>query len=120
MPQKWQKNWKKENVPYVDNNGVQIQDEVEGMGHRDEKIFSLGNMTLLNGKLNNIISNSDFITKLEGKPAEKGKKAQAGIKQCADLLITREDIINKSTWDEQAIFEREKKLTREIMNIWGI
>ena len=89
------------------------------MSHRDEKIFSLGNMTLLNGKLNNIISNSDFKTKLEGKPAEKGKKAQVGIKQCADLLITREDIINKSEWNEQTIYEREKKLAREIINIWG-
>lgn len=117
MPQKWQKNWKK--IRYVDNNGSHIKDEIEGMSHRDEKIFSLGNMTLLNGKLNNIISNSDFKTKLEGKPAEKGKKAQVGIKQCADLLITREDIINKSEWNEQTIYEREKKLAREIINIWG-
>ena len=119
MPQKWEQNWNSKVLPYVDSNNNIITDELEGMANRQEKIYSLGNMTLLNGKLNASISNNDFNTKLEGVHGQKGKKDRNGIKQYAALSITRDDIINKSVWNEYTISEREKALAEEIFEIWG-
>ena len=75
-------------------------------------------MTLLNGRLNNTISNDSFKRKVEGDDKKKGLKAYSS------LLITQQDIIEKvydkdKEWNETEIEKREKALTDEIIDIWG-
>ena len=116
MPQKWEKNWS--SVPYVDSKGNILPNNDESKKQRYKKIYSLGNMTLLNGRLNASISNSDFKKKMEGE----GKKG--GVKKYSSLSVTKDDLIenvyekNKS-WDEQAIIERELYLGKEVVDLWG-
>ena len=115
LPQKWDKTWK--SVPFVDDNNKVIKDELEGTKNRDLKKYSLGNMTLLNGRLNASISNDTFVKKVD----KDGKK---GLDHFSSLSITKDDIIKDNyevdkTWNEYKISEREKKLGKEILEIWG-
>lgn len=117
MPQKWEEYWSNDNVPYVDENGNKITNLAEGKNRRNKKITSLGNMTLLNGKLNDSISNNSFQKKIEGE----GRKA--GVKKYASLSITSDDVVAEhdkdGIWNEQKIEDREQKLASEILTIWG-
>lgn len=122
MPQKWEENW--HSVPYKDANNNTLANTDENSKNRYAAIKSLGNMTLLNGRLNASISNSTFKEKIEGRK-EKGKKEIKGVKHYATLSITRNDIINDiyeatKEWNEYEIFQREKKLGKEVLEIWGV
>lgn len=102
MPQKWEENWKK------------IGKDKE---NAEKLIYQIGNMTLLNTPLNVSISNAKWETKLNGDKSKKNC-----IKKCADLLITRDDIVNKNIkeWNETAIEHRTEKLIKEFFEIWDI
>lgn len=115
MPQKWEANWK--SVPYVDGNNNPITDDLEGNKNRYNFVYSLGNMTLLNGKLNASISNNTFIKKID-------KDGKSGIDHYSSLSITKDDIIKENyevdkTWNEYKIKQREIKLGNEFLEIWG-
>ena len=117
MPQKWEENWS--NVQYVDNKNKKLPFDEKYRQIRNEKISSIGNMTLLNGSLNKAVSNSSFKEKLEGS-----KDKNNGLKHFASLSITREDIIDNvyekgREWNEAEIIIREEKLANEIIEIWG-
>lgn len=77
MPQKWEEFWK--DVPYVDENGNQLPDNDESKIKRYAKVYSLGNMTLLSGRLNSAISNDIFKKKMEGNGKKKGIKAYSSL-----------------------------------------
>ena len=116
MPQKWEKNWS--SVPYVDDKGNVLPNNDESKNQRYKKIYSLGNMTLLNGRLNASISNSDFKKKMEGE----GKKG--GVKKYSSLSVTKDDLIENvyeknKPWNEQTIIERELYLGKEVVDLWG-
>lgn len=113
MPIKWQEYWNFDKVPHPDK---KLSPE-EQKNDRDEKIRWLGNMTLLKSKLNKSIQNADFQTKILGKDKKKG------IKHYADLLITRNDIVElfesgDRVWNEEKIKNRTLKLKSEIIQIW--
>lgn len=110
MPQKWMKNWS--NIPTYDEEGNVIEDPDEIEQVRNYAIYEIGNMTLLNSKLNTSISNGTFIDKINGK---NGKK---GIRDLADLRLTREVINNNKEWDERKIYARTKQLEEQIREIW--
>lgn len=117
MPQKWEEHWS--NLPYVNINGSLIADADEGKRKRYFMVYSLGNMTLLNGKLNAAIRNNEFKVKMEGTPKRKG------VKNFASLNITKEDIIQNIyekgiDWNERRIYERQVHLTKEILDMWSI
>lgn len=102
MPEKWKENWA--NICINEDNANRL-------------IFQIGNMTLLNKPLNVKISNNKWEIKLKGD----GKKE--GIKDCADLLITRKDIVENidiETWNETAIEHRTENLIKEFFKIWDI
>ena len=108
MPQKWTANWS--DVSSYDQDGNEVEeDEVDGI--RNHAIYEIGNMTLLNSKLNTSISNGDFHDKINGK---KGKK---GVRDLADLKLTRE-VVDCTTWDERNIYDRTKKIESVIREIW--
>lgn len=116
LPQKWEENWS--DLPYVNAKGEKI-DEIQGRINRQKMVYSIGNMTLLTGKLNTSIQNNKFKVKMEGSPKRKGVKAYA------ELSITSIDIVEKiykahKEWNEYQCLLRQIALTKEVLDIWGI
>ncbi len=113
MPVKWEKYWNFNNVPHPDSSLSDAEKEKD----RKEKIYWLGNMTLLKSKLNTSIRNYDFERKINGEGAKKG------IKHYADLLITKEIIEEfeqgDKIWNEDKIKNRTKEFTDTFLQIWG-
>jgi hypothetical protein len=115
MPQKWEEYWN--SVDIVDNEGNTINDIELAKKERFSKIYHLGNMTLLNSSLNTSLRNYEFKRKIKGE----GKKK--GIKDYADLGITRFDIIvpyenGDIVWNEKKITDRTNSLSKDILTIW--
>lgn len=115
LPQKWEEYWSA--VDVIDNSGNIITDREVAKRERYTKIYSIGNMTLLNSSLNTSLRNYDFSRKIEGE----GRKR--GIRHYADLGITRFDILDKydngdNIWNEQKINERTADLAYDILTIW--
>lgn len=116
MPQKWEDHWGA--IPIVNDNGESIEDPERAMMHRSKKIYSIGNMTLLNSRLNTSIRNYTFERKINGE----GKKK--GIRQYSELCITKDDIISpfdsgNMIWNEKSMTDRTKSLGREILEMWS-
>ncbi|MDF2957600.1 MAG: DNAse/DNA nickase specific for phosphorothioated or glycosylated phage DNA [Candidatus Alkanophagales archaeon MCA70_species_1] len=114
MPVKWREYWNFDRVPHPNNNLSEIEKEND----RDEKVFWLGNMTLLRSRLNASLRNYDFERKINGD----GRKR--GIRHYADLLITK-DIVERfdqgdKTWNEEKIENRTKEFTDMFLKIWGV
>lgn len=115
MPQKWEEYWSK--VDVVDNASNVITDKELAKRERYSKIYSIGNMTLLNSSLNTSLRNYEFSRKIEGE----GKKR--GIRHYADLGITRFDILDvydngDKVWNEKKITGRTTNLANDILIIW--
>lgn len=116
MPQKWEENWK--DIEYVDANGNILPNDENSKANRYIKIYSLGNMTLLNGRLNASIGNNNFKCKMEGVGRKKG------IMKYSSLSVTKDDLVEKiylknKQWNEQTIMARENYLGDEIISLWG-
>jgi hypothetical protein len=117
MPQKWAEHWK--DIPKKYNaNGSEMTDE-EAKQDRYNKVYWIGNMTLLTSSLNSTLRNYIFEKKMNGEGRKKGIKAYA------DLSITKDDIVTPfgngdTVWDEDKIIERTAKIEKEISQIWGI
>ncbi len=115
MPQKWEQFWS--NVDVVDITSKVITDKEAAKRERYQKIYSIGNMTLLNSSLNISLRNYVFSRKIEGEGRIKG------IRHYADLGITRFDILDNydngnKVWNEQNINERTTSLANDILKIW--
>jgi hypothetical protein len=115
MPQKWEEFWS--DIDILDENANVIIDRELAKRERYSKIYSIGNMTLLNSSLNTSLRNYEFSRKIEGE----GRKR--GIRHYADLGITRFDILDKydigdKIWNEQKINERTINLANDILFIW--
>lgn len=112
MPKKWTSRWLQ--VPCykkIDDKGnisyEQVSDSSEMSIHRNTKINSIGNMTLLTNKLNTSISNNSFKVKVNGDGSKKG------IKSYVSLIVAKEilEIYDaQEKWDEINIYEREVDL----------
>lgn len=115
MPQKWEEYWSK--VDIMDNTSNIIADKELAKRERYSKIYSIGNMTLLNSSLNTSLRNYEFSRKIEGE----GRKR--GIRHYADLGITRFDILDvydsgDKIWNEKKISDRTTNLANDILTIW--
>jgi len=113
LPGKWREYWNFDKVSHPDNNLGDLDKEKD----REEKIYWLGNMTLLKSRLNTSLRNYDFERKINGE----GRKR--GIRHYGDLLITK-DIIEKfdqgeRIWNEEKIQNRTKELMDIFLKIWG-
>jgi hypothetical protein len=116
MPQKWEEFWHQ--VPIVDHLGVNIVNSDNAKNIRYNKIYSIGNMTLLNSSLNTSLRNYTIDRKIAGEGRKKG------IKDYADLTITRDDILypfekGDVIWNEKKIYDRTHSLGKEILEIWN-
>jgi len=116
MPQKWEQYWKL--IPEKQNTDGSTMSHEEAKKDRYEKVYWLGNMTLLTSSLNSSLRNHDFEKKMNGEGSKKGIKAYAF------LSITKDDIVFKfesgdTVWDESKIIARTSNLQKEILQIWG-
>ena len=115
LPQKWEEHWA--SVPVVDDAGNAIADFETAKQVRYGKVYSIGNMTLLNSRLNTSLRNYIFSRKIEGEGRKKG------IRQYSELWITKADIIDRYdrgeiVWNEASITQRENALCCELLEIW--
>jgi hypothetical protein len=100
LPQGWKEEpaW---NLPST------VEDRTAAAQNRDHKLHTLGNLTLTTSKLDQGLSNKPWPVKLEM------------LSKHTSLQLNR-DLINeaRTSWDEDAIAERGKKLTSDIVSIW--
>lgn len=114
MPQKWLEYWGVDQVVVYDD-GQAVLDEERAKQIRSQKIYEIGNMTLLTSTLNARLRNYPFNDKVNGKII--GGKFKDGMKKYGVLSITAE-ITQKAEWDERTIEERTNKLAAEFLEIW--
>ena len=98
MPQSWQQFWP---LPAdVEEPGMASVD-------RDRIIQSIGNLTLVNERLNPALSNRPW----ESKREELGKHS---------VLFLNKDLLDKApaTWDEAAIADRARRLCQAAIKVW--
>ena len=96
MPQAWGTNWP---LP-ADRNTL------ENRLRRETLVHSLGNLTLVTGKLNPKLSNEPWEIKRET------------LEDHTVLFLNRQ-IVEHERWDEDAIIERSNRLTDAVLGIWA-
>ncbi|MDO9228121.1 MAG: DUF262 domain-containing protein [Syntrophales bacterium] len=116
MPQGWKEFWHAIPEKKKANGETMLLEEAKK--DRQEKVYWIGNMTLLTSSLNSSLRNFVFEKKVNGEGKKKGMKAYAA------LSITKDDIVSKFDsgdviWDENKIMDRTDAITREILQIWG-
>ncbi|WP_204345548.1 DUF262 domain-containing protein [Psychroserpens algicola] len=92
MPKKWRNNW---------SNPVGLSDE-----ERDYKLLTLGNLTLLQGKLNSSLRDANWTIK------------KGALQTYSTLRITT-DYLNNDEWNESIITARTNDLYKDIIKIWN-
>ncbi|MGH9228619.1 MAG: GmrSD restriction endonuclease domain-containing protein [Acidimicrobiales bacterium] len=95
MPQKWLLHW-----PTPQGAG--------GDTDRDRLIHTVGNLTLLTGRLNAKVSNGPWLG-VAGK--REGLEAH-------DVLLLNRDLVKREAWDDAAIRARSDALAKLIIEIW--
>lgn len=115
MPQKWQEFWVQFPIKY-NPDGTEMSVD-QAAKDRGEKVYWIGNMTLLTSPLNAALRNHNIEDKIEGKNGKKGMRAYSS------LLITREFIEEfdngDKKWDELKINKRTEKLEEVIRKMWA-
>lgn len=106
MPRAWREHW-----------GGGISDEAAA--ERDQLIHTLGNLTLVNNRLNPSLSNRPW-TDQEAQArgvGDTGKRSEllkhSTLKICADLVVKHPD-----EWAEETIQARTAELVHRILTIW--
>jgi hypothetical protein len=97
MPRKWHAHWP-------------LQDDTEA--DRDRRIHTIGNLTLLTGKLNSKVSNGPW-------SGESGKRS--GL-EAHDVLLLNRELVRKAgdTWTDASIGVRTKELASIVCRIWPV
>ena len=95
MPLSWGDNW-----PLPE--GV---DKVEGRANRNRFVNTIGNLTLVNQKLNSALSNAHWESK------------RAGLLEHAVLKLNGE-LMGKTQWNEASIVDRSRRMAKLIAKCW--
>ena len=114
MPKSWKQCWSCDSLPVYDNCGTRITDQERAEEIRSKSIFRIGNLLLLNKRLNIKIGNACYHDKVNGQGQNKGMKA------LADCYMTRTFIANHDMWDERGIENRTYELINYIRTIWKL
>lgn len=94
MPQSWKDHW-----PLPPGN------EVEKSQQREALINTVGNLTVITGKLNQSVSNGAWDVK------------RSGLDTFSNLVINRE-LVHEPEWNEDKIARRSERIARYICEIW--
>ena len=98
MPQGWRENW-----PLT----LDVEGESEVADHRDQIIHSIGNLTLVNNRLNPSLSNAPWREKRET------------LQKHSTLFLNKELFLEApQEWDEVAIEARSRKLFQLASRVW--
>ena len=96
MPRQWQPNWR-----------LPIPASLEMRDRREERIYSIGNLTLTTERLNSSLSNGPWDEK------------ETALANHSTLLLNKELLSDTSgEWDEDAIERRSSTLASRITDIW--
>lgn len=98
MPQTWHPHWPLPN---------DLSDDPEAISARDRIVHTIGNLTLVNDRLNPALSNAPWDTKRESLANHS-------------ILFLNKHLVNKSpnVWDETAIEERANWLHKRVVTVW--
>ena len=98
MPQTWHPHW-----PLPDD----LADDPEAISTRDRMIHTIGNLTLVNGRLNPSLSNAPWDSKRETLGDHS-------------VLFLNKRLVRKgpNVWDEAAIKARGKWLHKRVVEVW--
>ena len=98
MPNKWLANW-----PLGSSHNEQ---------ERDRMVHTLGNLTLLTGKLNSKVSNGPW----------DGADGKRSALEAHDVLILTRDLLRKAEnqWSDEAIYQRTRELIGFVIKIWPV
>lgn len=99
MPKKWRNNWNP-------CGSEELSKE------RDSKLLTLGNLAIITQSLNASIRDADWETK------KVGKKNKPGLNMCAKGLLTLNDALDKTDWNEEEIQKRASWLYRKAASLW--
>ncbi len=103
MPQQWRENWGLQQVP----SPLDVESEFEAAQRRDSLIHSIGNLTLVNKKLNPALSNAPW------------EEKQAGFNEHSTLFLNKVLLANApDVWDEDAIKTRARRLFQAAAKVW--
>lgn len=91
LPQQWREHW--------DVDGDDARDE------RNRAVHTIGNLTLINGKLNPSVSNGSWETK------RKALKKHS-------ILVMNKEIVEMDEWDETGIRKRALELFKTAKSLW--
>jgi len=94
MPQSWRDHW-----PLPPGNAAERRQE------RDALVNTIGNLTVITGKLNQSVSNGSWEVKRQG------------LDKFSNLVINRE-LVQQDEWNEERIVARSERLARYICEIW--
>lgn len=98
MPRRWVSHWPAPNGP-------------RGEAQRDQLIHTLGNLTLLTGRLNSKVSNGPWL----------GRDGKRDGLQGHDVLFLNREVVNVGdSWTEEIIRSRTDELAKLIMEIWPV
>ena len=95
MPQSWGQNWP---LP-------KCVDQLEGEHVRNQIVHTIGNLTLLTGKMNQSLSNAKWECK------------RKGLDKYTDLFLNRK-LVEISSWDEESIKLRSECMADLFAKIW--
>ena len=99
MPQNWRRNWP---LP------TDTQDAIRAESIRDRLVHSIGNLTLVNQRLNSGLSNAPWHEK------------QQTLSQFSTLYLNK-DLMGSDApevWDESAIADRARRLCQAAIKVW--
>ena len=116
MPQSWEENWGIDKIQVVTSDTeTSITDDETAKEIRRAAIYEIGNMTILNGKLNSSLSNKPMKEKLDGKGRTKGMRVYAFLDVAQEVIKTYDE---SARWNEKIIRDRTNKLYDEFLKIW--
>jgi hypothetical protein len=94
MPQHWGPNWP-------------LGEDLTGdlTQHRDDLVHTLGNLSLVTGKLNPALSNDPWVKKRK-------------ILKKHSVLLLNDELLDSDSWDEAAIVKRGEEMAQTICEIW--
>ena len=101
MPKKWEMTWDK----------TGLTDDV--IRDRNNRLYTLGNLAIIPGKLNTSISNNTWQIKLNGRTNKPGLLA------AATGLVTLDPYLKISDWNEKEMVKRANDLYAQIVKIWA-
>lgn len=98
MPQAWHTNW-----PL----STELADRDEAVAIRDRVVHTIGNLTLVNGRLNSSLSNAPWSSKSNTLADHS-------------VLFLNKRLVNKGpeVWDEGAVAKRAKWLHKRAVRVW--